>query len=107
MKFYISSTNCGDDASLLRKEYPCLYDFGYGEDIVKYDSRSRIKDESGNIIVQITKNGITKVKPYINIDDLEDLIQFRIACGKELIFTYVLTSDPGYCLIEIYDGYRE
>lgn len=105
MKFYICSTCLNRDTEHLLREYPCLVDFGYSEEVFKEDGLSRIKDENGKFIMQIVKNDHIVTKPYIILDTLEDLVRFKNACRTELVFKH--SFSPDYCEIEIYDGYRE
>lgn len=87
MKFKITASSLwSTETDKLLKEYPCLHDFGYEvEETTEYSFYHNLN--------------YPKKTAYIHINSLEELVKFKQAVDKIIIFD----EDE----IEIYDAWRE
>lgn len=90
MKFKICTVDIWNDPEKIAAEYPCVNDFGF-------------ESEALTITYPNTGRTIERVQPYVNIDNLEKLLEFCKAVEQPLI----ISLDGDIPEIEIYDSYRE
>lgn len=86
MKFRITATSCSDDVNML-KYYPFL------KDRIKIEQTTQLETTCFGSVTY------TYEKCFIEIANLEELMELNKICGTEIII------DGNE--LEIYDGYRE
>lgn len=102
MKFYIENTDY-DKGEKLLKLYPSLSKYGFEiHQVEKVGPKVKTRDENGETIYSIRT--YNEEKKTVNIDTLEQLLQFRNDVGEALI---IHRDDEPIPCIEIYDNYRE